>query len=216
MALKGRMSRTILNVSFLALDLSLLFHVNFSSAPGTLHHRRPLLPASPQVVVSRPSAETAVLRSVSIDNLAVFPIVQQPSGMPNYVSKTLGEVTQFSAATKYGNVGLLAHNYLSGRSFFRLAMGQEIHLEYSDGRSEAFVVTEILKYEALDPKSPFSSFRNLDNKEEVLSAQEMFQRAYGGERRVTFQTCIARYGDASWGRLFVVATPKAESLAIFH
>jgi hypothetical protein len=99
-------------------------------------------------------------------------------------------------------------------------VGQEVHLEYSDGKTEVFVVTEILRYQALDPKNPFSAFRNLENQYEVLSAQQMFERAYGGERHVTFQTCIAKYGNASWGRLFVVAAPKGESLGvvrgIFH
>jgi hypothetical protein len=77
-----------------------------------------------------------------------------------------------------------------------------------------FVVTEILRYQALERKSPFSSFRNLSNTDEVLSTEQMFERAYGGDRHITFQTCIAKYGNASWGRLFVVATPKMESLGL--
>jgi hypothetical protein len=36
----------------------------------------------------------------------------------------------------------------------------------------------------------------------------MFSRAYGGERRAVFQTCIAAEGNGSWGRLFVIALPK--------
>jgi hypothetical protein len=48
----------------------------------------------------------------------------------------------------------------------------------------------------------------LNNQEEILSAQQMFERAYAGVRHLTFQTCIAARGNSSWGRLFVVATPK--------
>jgi len=49
----------------------------------------------------------------------------------------------------------------------------------------------------------------------VLSAEQMFKRAYAGERHVTFQTCIAANGTVSWGRLFVVAKPKQLSFDHF-
>lgn len=211
MELKGRMSRTILNASFLALDLSLFLYIGFPFTPtkqGNLSFRQPVLADTPQVISV---GNTGVLSAVIIEASRAFPIVQQPGGKPNYVSKNPGELTQFASASQYGNIGLLAHNYLSGQSFFRLAVGQEIRLEYEDGSSELFVVSEILQYQALEPKSPFSSFRNLNDRNEVLSASQMFERAYGGDRRVTFQTCIARYGNASWGRLFVVAIPKPAS-----
>jgi hypothetical protein len=102
---------------------------------------------------------------------------------------------------------LLAHNYLSGRFFSDLTVGQEVRLVYGDGKVEYFVVTEILRYQALEPNSQLSSFRNLDNYE-VLSAEQMFKRVYAGKRHVTFQTCISANGTFSWGRLFVVAKPK--------
>jgi hypothetical protein len=211
MELKGRMSQTFLNVSFLALDFSLILYLGFPSASGSLHSRRPVL-ADPFPITQ--ASETNALSSVHFEGSLVFPVVQQPDGKPNFVSKNAGEITQFSSASDYGNIGLLAHNYLSGKSFFRLVVGEEIHLAYQDGATETFVVSEILKYEALDSKSPFSSFRNLSDQDEVLSVQQMFARAYGGERHITFQTCIAKYGNASWGRLFVLAVPKVETLGI--
>lgn len=213
MELKGRMSQTFLNVSFLALDFSLLFYLGFPSAAGSVHSRRPVL-ADPLPITQ--ATLTNTLSSVYFDDSFIFPVVQQPDGKPNFVSKNAGELTQFSSASDYGNIGLLAHNYLSGKSFFRLAVGEEIHIVYDDGRTETFVVSGILKYEALDSKSPFSSFLNLSNRNEVLSAQQMFERAYGGERHITFQTCIAKDGDASWGRLFVIAVPKVQTSDLIH
>lgn len=213
MELKGRMSRTFLNVSVLALDLSLVFYLNFPSTVGSVHSRRAI---SARDVQPAETAPTLVLQSLSLPSLDAFPVVQQPQGESNYVSKNAGEITQFASASDYGNIGLLAHNFLSGKSFFKLTIGQEVNLEYSDGRTEIFVVTEILRYQALDSKSPFSSFRNLSNADEVLSAQEMFERAYAGERHITFQTCIAKYGNASWGRLFVLAVPKADTLTVLQ
>jgi hypothetical protein len=125
-------------------------------------------------------------------------------------------VTQFFSASQYGNIGLLAHNYLSGKAFSDLSIGQEVRLDYEDGKSESFVVTEILQYRALQPKDPFSSFQNLNNKDEILSAAQMFERVYAGGRHITFQTCIAKNGNSSWGRLFVLALPEPDSSNIVH
>ena len=148
-----------------------------------------------------------VPRGVYVENVLQLPVVQQPIDRPYYVSKRNGEATQFGMTSQYGNVGLLAHNTLSGRSFSNLSIGQEVRLLYGDGRVEYFVVKQILRFQALDPESVSSSFRNLD-RHEILSAGEMFNRAYVGEHRLVFQTCIEAEGNASWGRLFVVAMPK--------
>jgi hypothetical protein len=72
---------------------------------------------------------------------------------------------------------------------------------------EYFVIAEILHFQALQPESVTSSFRNLD-RDEVLTAGAMFNRAYAGKRHLVFQTCIEANGNGSWGRLFVIATPK--------
>ena len=210
MALKGRTSQTILNACLLALDTSLFFYLILSSTPGKVGHT-PHKASSADF--SRPveSGEAGVVRSVYIEELAL-PIVQQPAGNTNYVSTKDGEVTQFSAVSQYGNIGLLAHNYLSGKSFSRLAIGQEVSLTYSDGQIEYFTVTEILRYQALQPGSPYSSFKNLINEDEILSTGDMFNRVYLGDHHITFQTCINANGNSSWGRLFIVATPNLKYL----
>jgi hypothetical protein len=211
MALKGRMSHAIMNVGFLALDLSLLVFLKFPSQASSVPFRQPI---RANVLQVRENKAIGALRNVFLNDSLALPVVQQPNGKPNFVSSNAGELTQFSSAASYGNVGLLAHNFLSGKAFYKLSVGQEVNLEYEDGTTEAYIVTEILQYQALDPKSPFSSFQNLNNKDEILSAQQMFERAYAGDRHITFQTCIARYGDASWGRLFVLAIPKDVSLGM--
>jgi hypothetical protein len=155
------------------------------------------------------NGQKGVLRGVYVDKVLALPIVQQPSGNAGYVSSTDGEVTQFRMASQFGNVGLLAHNQLSGKSFSGLVAGQEVRLVYGDGRVEYFVVKEILRYQALQPNSPYSSFKNL-NTDETLTAEQMFKRVYFGDRHLTFQTCIEAEGNLSWGRLFVVAVPKEE------
>lgn len=100
---------------------------------------------------------------------------------------------------------MLAHNNLSGKFFSKLATVQEVRLVYGDGRVEYFVIKDILRFQALQPESITSVFRNLD-RDEILSAGEVFNRAYVGERRVVFQTCIAANGISTWGRLLTAPT----------
>lgn len=157
------------------------------------------------------NGDAKTLRGVYAADVFALPVVQQPASNPGYVSAADGQLTQFGMAAQYGNVGLLAHNHLSGQLFSQLAIGQEVRLVYGDGSTEVFVVSEVLHYQALQPSSPYSSFRNIDKKDEAtLSAEQMFKRAYLGDRHITFQTCINSYGNASWGRLFVIATPKPQ------
>jgi hypothetical protein len=215
MALKGQMSRTLFHAGILALDISLLFSISFYRMSGDMDGRRAVrfrespLPSSAFELNSQ-------LRGLYIENAVDLSVVQQPAGDTNFVSPEDGVVTQFASATSYGNIGLLAHNYLSGQSFSRLDIGHELFLVYEDGRLESFVVTEILRYQALDPKNPYSSFQNLDNQDEILTVGEMFDRAYQGDRHLTLQTCIAAHGNASWGRLFVIASPSSVYLSSTH
>lgn len=153
------------------------------------------------------------VRGVFVPNEFALPVEQQPYGNPGFVTSYQGYLTQFRMANQYGNVGLLAHNYLSGEKFFNLDMGDEVRLVNGDGSVEYFVVNEILEYQALQPHSPYSSFRNLKN-DEILSVEKMFKRVFFGDRHVTFQTCIEKDGEKSWGRLFVIAIPKAEYEAL--
>ncbi len=166
------------------------------------------LPSLTEFSQSVQNGNADVLRGVYVTDVFALPIVQQPAGNAGYVSATDGELTQFRMATQFGNVGLLAHNHLSGELFSQLAVGQEVRLIFGDGKIETFVITEVLHYQALQPTSPYSSFRNIDKQDETLSAEQMFKRVYFGDRHVTFQTCINANGNASWGRLFIVAVPK--------
>ena len=206
MALKNQNTRFILNLSLLLFTLAaLLLNPITALAMGNT----PVLPTFSDFSKSVQNGQADVLRGVYVPNVLALPVIQQPSSNAGYVSNNDGEATQFRMASQFGNVGLLAHNHLSGKSFSGLAVGQEIILVYGDGRVEYFVVKEVLKYQALQPNSSYSSFKNLD-KDETLTAEQMFKRVYFGDRHVTFQTCINAEGNLSWGRLFVIAIPKEE------
>lgn len=153
------------------------------------------------------NGQKGVLRGVYVPGVLALPIVQQPVGNPGFVSLNNDEITQFSMAAEAGNIGLLAHNNLSGAIFVNLSKGQEVRLIYGDGAVEYFVIDQILQYQALQPYSPNSDFRDLETNV-TISAQELFRQVYRGERHVTLQTCIEANGLGSWGRLFIIARPK--------
>ncbi len=143
---------------------------------------------------------------VFVQNVLALPVVQQPIGQPNYVSVKDGVVTQFSTPSPYGTIGLLAHNFLSGRFFFNVQTGEDVVVVYGDGREETYRIIDITRYQALDPENAYSKFVDLnDPAHPVLTAGELFSRIYTNPDRVVLQTCIDANGNSSWGRIFISA-----------
>ena len=213
MMLNTKTLRTSLNASLLLVIFASLF---FNPIPSrALENGETALPDFAEFSKSVQNGETDVLRGVYVPDVLAFPVVQQPANNAGYVSYVDGELTQFGMATQFGNVGILGHNNLSGRFFFDLAIGQEVRLVYGDGKVEYFVITQILKYQAFQPNSPYSEFRDLSD-DTRLTAEQLFKKVYGGNRHVTFQTCIAANGISTWGRIFLIAEPRTQSLDSHH
>jgi hypothetical protein len=199
MTLNTQTTKTVRSTSLLVAFLISIFYNPLSTkALGNVV----ALPTFADFSKSVQNGKADVLRGVYVADVLAFPIIQQPAGNAGYVSNNDGEITQFGMVSQYGNIGLLAHNHLSGQFFSQLAAGQEVRLVYGDGKTEIFIVTEVLRYQALQPTSPYSSFSNMDKKEETLTAEQMFKRVYLGDKHVTFQTCIN-----------VIAVPKQPSVA---
>jgi hypothetical protein len=135
-------------------------------------------------------------------------IVKQVANNAAYVSPINGTVTQFGLAMQQGTIGLLAHNYLAGKDFSKLAVGQEIDIVNGDGSIRRYTVTHIRRFQALNPSSPYSNFVDMENGGAQLSSTDLFNQMYTGGNKVVFQTCIYANGNWSWGRLFVTATPR--------
>ncbi len=146
------------------------------------------------------------IRGVYSDGVLALPVVQQPTGDAGFVSTINGVATQFAMPAKYGVIGLLAHNYLSGNQFFELQVGDEVQIVYGDGEIETFIIADIQSYQALEPNSSTSQFLDLESGQE-LSATQLFKRVYFGNGHLTLQTCIQQGSVDSWGRLFIIAYP---------
>jgi hypothetical protein len=208
MTLKAYTHRKTLNTILL---LGILICMFPNAAPAfALGNSEADLPTFAEFSKAVRTNQADVLTGVYVPEVLALPIIQQPTGNAGYVSPFDDQVTQFGMASQFGNVGLLAHNHLSGRFFTDLAVGQEVRLVYGDGKLEYFVISRILEFQALQPTSPYSSFRDLDS-DKTFTAEQVFKNVYTGDRHVTFQTCIAGPGSLSWGRLFVIATPKVLS-----
>lgn len=150
-----------------------------------------------------------ILRGVYVDGVMALRVVQQPADDPAFVSSIAGVATQFDMAARYNTVGLLAHNFAAGSEFGDMQKGDVIYAIYGNGKMDAYRVHAILRYQALSPTSPTSSFVDLESGEK-LSATELFNEVYKGDPHLVLQTCIAHGGESSWGRLFVLADPVDE------
>ncbi len=164
------------------------------------------LPSLDQFIAQVRDGQAGVLRGIYIPGILAAPVVQQPAGRDDFVSPWQNVMTQFSLATRLGSTGLLAHNYLAGEAFEFLQEGQEIDLVDGSGTVSTFTVTEILRYQALESDSTSTRFLDTQSGRAITSA-DLFRKIYSQPGRVIFQTCIQSQGNASWGRLFVMAVP---------
>jgi len=145
--------------------------------------------------------------AVSVEGRLAMPVVQQPKDQPAFVSSEGDVLTQFSLPRQYGTTGLLAHNFLSGKRFAEIQVGDVVSVVYGDGHAARFRVEKIESYQALSPTSPYSQFIDLSAPQSRrLSSADLFNRVYTQPGQLVFQTCIAADGEASWGRVFITAT----------
>ncbi len=151
-----------------------------------------------------------LVRGVYVPDEFAFPVVQQPAGEPSSVTSNDGEITQFGAAARNQVIGLLAHNTLAGINFFNLRAGQEVRIIYGNAKIKYFIVDHLDRYEVVDSGRRDVGYRDLRTKK-TYDTQAIFTKFYAGTLHVTFQTCIQRGDDYSWGRLFVTAVPVPDS-----
>ena len=203
MALKS--IRSILTLSFILILFSTLIPTGSVQALSS-HFRTSRLPLMDTFISQIKNGQADELRGVYIPEILAARVVQQPMRKNEFISPRQGIATQFGLASQLGSTGLLAHNYLAGESFSLLEEGQKFYLIYGNGRTSAFVVTEILNYRALKPTSTSSDFVDLENGG-LMIASELFSKIYDRPGQVIFQTCISSEGNRAWGRLFVIAEP---------
>jgi len=148
------------------------------------------------------------IRGIYNQSHFAYQVVQQPSGQPGFVSAISGVVTQFGLASQYGSTGLLAHNFAAGALFSEIEVGDSLFVVFGNGSYSRYEVTELQRYQALQPNSATSQFVDLSTQSEI-SASQLFTQVYAVPNRLVLQTCIQNGNEDSWGRLFVIAEPEA-------
>jgi hypothetical protein len=149
---------------------------------------------------------SSAITGIYVPNVLEMKVLQQPSGNAGWVSESDNTITQFGMASSYNTTGLLAHNTHAGAEFFDLKIGQTVVVVKGNGEISKYRVDAIHEYQALQPTNPYSNFVDLETNES-LTATDLFYKVYTGSHHLTFQTCIEKDGEYSWGRLFVIATP---------
>ena len=168
-------------------------------------------PSLQDFTTSLSTGDTSELVGVYVDQAFAYPVVQQPAGSPAFVSGQEAVLTEFSLAGQYGSTGLLAHNYLAGESFDLLQESQQVSLVYGDGSIQEYTITDVRVFQASNPHSPYSNFKDLES-HTILSSTDLFMETYALEGMLIFQTCLEKDGIDSWGRIFVIAEPVLDSI----
>ena len=135
MALKNQNIRFILNLSLLLFILTAMLPSPISVSASAMGNNTNL-PTFPDFSQTVQNGQATVLRGVYVNHILALPVIQQPSGNAGFVSSSDNQTTQFRMASQFGNIGLLAHNHLAGKSFAQLSIGDEVLMVYGDGRVE--------------------------------------------------------------------------------
>lgn len=143
---------------------------------------------------------------VSIESGFSLPIIQQPTGESSFVSTRANIITQFNSPGTYGVTGLLAHNYLSGKEFYSLEIGQKVTVTYGEGIERNYKIVSIDRFKKIDRTSIYSNLVEVETNKEY-SSTEVFNRFYNGSHRLVFQTCLEKDGRLDWGLVFITAEP---------
>lgn len=169
------------------------------------------LPAFEEFVDEVANGEAHELRGIYVRDVLAEKVVYQPRDNAAFVSTRPNTLTVFDMAANYHSTGLAAHNTLAGAEFALLKKDQIVYLIYGDGRVEPYIIREFLRYQALQPNSITSDFVDLETGD-ILSVSTLFLEIFDRPGDLILQTCIYADGDASWGRLFIIAEPYTWSV----
>lgn len=164
------------------------------------------LPSLRRFISHVENGKNHTVSGVYVPGFLALPVVQQPGGNTGFVSNKPGTVTQFQLAAKNNVIGLLAHNYLSGKDFYRLSEGLQVMVVRGDGSIDRYRIKGVHEYQKLSPGSNWSHYLDLDSGER-FTTYDVFNQFYKGEHHLIFQTCLERNGLETWGIRFVVAEP---------
>src|SRR5688500_2291550 len=107
------MARTALNLSLLVFAISSLFF-NQTLIPPIVKVKN-IVPDFTYYDHPFENVDVHLLSGLYVPIVLALPVAPQPPGIAGYVSTKDDQAIQFAMASQFGSVGLLTHNYSSGR-----------------------------------------------------------------------------------------------------
>jgi hypothetical protein len=158
----------------------------------------------------KPTQESDII----FPNVPPMKIVQQPYKNYNWISDFTNVFTQLAQPRSiYGTKVFSIHTYGNDNVLYDLKVGDIIFYRTKITTNECsneiylnfYQVKEIYHYQAVQPLNPRTPLIDLETNE-TFSSTRIFDKLFGNNKRILFQTCIFKDGNTSWGRLFIVAT----------
>jgi hypothetical protein len=196
----------LLSMAVVPLQASAQIPVTGEQSIGQSSPSTTIAPSLAQFIEQVKNGSAQEITGLYINNLLSYPVIQQPSDQPAFVSQNVNMVTQFQSASAFGSLGFVAHNTLAGLKFSEIKNGDLISVVYGDGRFFQYQVRQIRRLQAVQPNNPYSSFIDISNGQR-LTVEAVFFQTYGVRNQLVLQTCISSQGLETWGRLFVIAVP---------
>jgi hypothetical protein len=199
----GAFALLFLALAYIASTLVTQLPVTGAARPqteGTLVSEAEFAGAFTQLFASEAAKNNSTVVRVTVPGVLDYQVVQSGNSVPSGYA-----VGQYGYAARKNNIGLLAHNYAAGGSFYALSSGMEVIVTYSNGQTATYVINNVMRYQATDPTNYGKPF--IDSRGKEISAKQVFNQAYR-RNGLTFQTCLWGEGSATWGLLFVQAVPK--------
>jgi hypothetical protein len=145
--------------------------------------------------------QIGVLRGVYVEDVLALKVIQQPADDPLFVSgdRDRHPVPNAAKTVSPGS----GPNYLSGELFFQLESANKFSWSME---------MEWLRYTVTDISATRSTADNQEAGTSTCAPEKSndcagFQPGLYGKDHVTFQTCIKKGNEWSWGLIFVIATP---------
>lgn len=141
-----------------------------------------------------------------------FPVVQQPDNDDTYVAFG-NNFTQYRSPTTNDRklIYVLNHNMMDIYAAENLMQpGSEITITVNNDKKH-FILSDKETFQALQPTSPISNFRDTDPRSEqrIITSTDLYNRMVGwqqatGADTLIIQTCKEHQGEMSWGRDFYI------------
>ena len=136
----------------------------------------------------------------------IFLIERQPELQPTYVASRIGIMTLYNKPfVDHGVYALLSHARHSINFFVQAITHKKLLMLFPDTKTIVeYQVVEQAEYKARSGSSPISELKKLEEGSTWEKSTAVYNRYYTGAYPLVLQTCIEKFGNVNYGRLFLL------------